>query len=120
MILKAMPQQTKWFDNVKSQIKSPLFTYSADWKTGGGTWDFGVIDQTRYTGNITYLPLSSGGICPWGYWGIDGVGVVINGKSYQHSDCISIGKFSIFNAIMRQTSRLQIPAPHTTLSTPKL
>ncbi|TKA66599.1 hypothetical protein B0A49_06760 [Cryomyces minteri] len=46
-------QQTTFFDTVKSTLAKPLFT--AHLKKGApGSYDFGYIDTSKYTGSITY------------------------------------------------------------------
>ncbi|TKA71063.1 hypothetical protein B0A55_07231 [Friedmanniomyces simplex] len=50
--------QTTFFDTVKSSLAKPLFT--ADLKKGAaGSYDFGYIDNSKYTGAITYVPVST-------------------------------------------------------------
>lgn len=53
------PNQAKtFFDTVKPTLKQALFT--ADLKAGAaGAYGFGFIDNTRYTGPITYTPVLS-------------------------------------------------------------
>lgn len=55
--------QTTFFDTVKSTLKQSLFT--VDLKKGGpGTYDFGFIDSSKYTGDITYVNANSAS----GFW----------------------------------------------------
>lgn len=42
-----------FFGNLMSQTDSPLFT--ADLQTNGGSYDFGYIDSSKYSGDITYV-----------------------------------------------------------------
>ncbi|CAD0109711.1 unnamed protein product [Aureobasidium uvarum] len=47
-------QQNNFFDTIKAQLGKPVFT--ADLKKGApGSYDFGYIDSTKYTGSITYV-----------------------------------------------------------------
>lgn len=56
-------QQKTFFDTVKSSLAKPLF--AADLKKGtAGSYDFGYIDTSKYTGSITYVPVSTGN----GFW----------------------------------------------------
>lgn len=56
-------QQTTFFDSVKSTLATQLFTSSL--KHGApGSYDFGFINSTKYTGAISYTPVSSSN----GYW----------------------------------------------------
>lgn len=58
------PQETTFFDNIKSTLSAPLFT--ADLKKGiPGSYDFGFIDDSKYTGHITYVPVDA----HQGFWG---------------------------------------------------
>ncbi|KAI5201506.1 aspartic protease pepB [Aureobasidium subglaciale] len=51
-------QQTTFFDSVKSTLARKLFT--VDLKKGGpGSYDFGYIDSSKYTGAITYVPVNT-------------------------------------------------------------
>ncbi|TQV96751.1 aspartyl protease [Cordyceps javanica] len=52
----AKPEKQKtWFSNIKSSLKAPLFTvrlrHQAD-----GSYNFGYIDESQYSGSITYAP----------------------------------------------------------------
>ncbi|KAH8880895.1 acid protease [Thozetella sp. PMI_491] len=56
--------QKTWFENVKSSLDSPLWT--ADLKRGAaGTYGFGKINTTAYTGKIYYVNVDSSN----GFWG---------------------------------------------------
>ena len=61
---KSQPQNT-FFSNVRPRLPLPLFT--ADLKNKApGSYDFGFIDKTKYTGDIKYFDADSSGA----YWGI--------------------------------------------------
>ncbi|KAF2157406.1 aspartic proteinase II-1 [Myriangium duriaei CBS 260.36] len=51
-------QQTTFFDSVKSSLAAQLFTTSLK-KGAAGTYDFGYIDTSKYTGAISYVPIST-------------------------------------------------------------
>lgn len=55
--------QSTFFDNAESSLNSPLFAaylpVNAD-----GAYDFGYTDSSKYTGSITYAPVSSSN----GFW----------------------------------------------------
>lgn len=59
-----VPQKQKtFFDTVKSTLAKPLF--AVDLKKGAaGTFDFGYIDSSKYTGSIVYTSVDSGS----GFW----------------------------------------------------
>lgn len=55
--------QTTFFDTVKSSLAQPLFT--ADLKKGAaGSYDFGFIDSSKYSGSITYTSVDTSN----GFW----------------------------------------------------
>jgi hypothetical protein len=51
-------QQKTFFDNVKSGLASPLFAVTLKYHAAG-TYDFGAIDSTKYTGDITYVDVKT-------------------------------------------------------------
>ena len=58
------PQKT-FFTNVKSSLALPLFTADL-YHDQPGTFDFGTIDSTKYSGTITYVPVNN----TQGFWGV--------------------------------------------------
>lgn len=62
-------QQKTWFDNAKSLLSQQLFTANLK-KGAAGTYNFGFIDTTEYTGAINYAPVKTGK----GYWEFLGSG----------------------------------------------
>jgi hypothetical protein len=57
-------QQTTFFDTVKSQLAKPLFCVNLKYHAAG-TYDFGYIDSSKYTGPITYVNADTS----QGFWG---------------------------------------------------
>jgi aspergillopepsin I len=55
--------QTTFFDTVKSQLDSPLFAVTLK-HNAPGTYDFGFIDKSKYTGSIAYTDVDSS----QGFW----------------------------------------------------
>jgi len=51
-------QQNTFFDTVKANLTSKLFTAKLK-KGAAGSYDFGFIDSTKYTGPITYTPVNT-------------------------------------------------------------
>ncbi|KAK1814060.1 hypothetical protein LTR12_011578 [Friedmanniomyces endolithicus] len=80
------PQNT-FFDTVKSSLAKALFT--ADLKAGAaGSYDFGYIDNSKYTGAITYVPVSTTN----GFWEFTAGGYSVgtsNGTSGSIGDAIA-------------------------------
>lgn len=51
-------KQLTFFDNAKSSLSDPLFTVDLK-KNAPGSYNFGFIDDSKYTGTITYVPVDS-------------------------------------------------------------
>lgn len=65
-----------FFENVESSLSAPLFT--ADLKKGiPGSYDFGFIDESKYNGNITYVPVDR----RRGHWQFDVSGYAIGNEN---------------------------------------
>ena len=62
-------QQTTFFDTVKSQLAKPLFAAQLKYHAAG-TYDFGFLDSSKYTGAITYTPVDNS----QGFWGFTASG----------------------------------------------
>lgn len=60
--VKPTPQQT-FFGNIMSQLEQPVFTADLD-INGDGTYEFGVIDESKYSGSLSYVDIDSSS----GYW----------------------------------------------------
>ncbi|KAJ5819387.1 Peptidase aspartic catalytic [Penicillium riverlandense] len=56
-------QQLTFFDTVKSQLAQPLFAACLK-HNQPGVYDFGFIDQTKFTGSLAYTPVDSS----QGFW----------------------------------------------------
>ncbi|PWY77591.1 aspergillopepsin I precursor [Aspergillus eucalypticola CBS 122712] len=72
--------QTTFFDTVKSQLDSPLFAVQLK-HDAPGVYDFGYIDDSKYTGSITYTDADSS----QGYWGFSTDGYSIGDGSSSSS-----------------------------------
>ncbi|KAF1923241.1 Asp-domain-containing protein [Didymella exigua CBS 183.55] len=64
--------QTTFFDTVKSSLAKQLFSVNLKYHAAG-TYDFGFIDSTKYTGAITYVDVDSSN----GFWGFSASGYKI-------------------------------------------
>lgn len=58
-------KQSTFFDNVKSSLSSPLFSVDLKYHAAG-SYDFGFIDSSKYTGAITYTNVDNS----QGFWGL--------------------------------------------------
>jgi hypothetical protein len=65
-------QQNTWFDTVKSSLAKPLFAVNLKYHAAG-TYDFGYIDSSKYTGAITYVAADAS----QGFWGFTASGYSI-------------------------------------------
>ncbi|KAF2034105.1 Asp-domain-containing protein [Setomelanomma holmii] len=57
-------QQTTFFDTVLSQLAKPVFAVDLKYHAAG-TYDFGFIDTSKYTGSLTYINADTS----QGWWG---------------------------------------------------
>ena len=69
-------QQTTFFDTVKNTLKSKLFAAYLK-KGAAGSYDFGFIDSSKYTGAITYTPVNSAN----GFWQFNAGGYSVGSSS---------------------------------------
>ena len=73
------PQKT-FFSNIKATLPAPVFT--ADLKKGTpGSYDFGTIDSSKYTGSITYVPVKTSN----GFWEFTGTGYQVGTGAFTSS-----------------------------------
>lgn len=62
-------KQLTFFDNAKPTLSMPLFTADLK-KNAPGAYNFGFIDNSKYTGTITYVPVDNSR----GFWGFTSSG----------------------------------------------
>lgn len=74
-------KQLTWFDNIRPQLAVPVFTTSLKRRTAG-TFDFGFIDASKYTGEIVYTPILNGPKSK-GYWDFQPTGFAIGAGATQ-------------------------------------
>ena len=78
-------QQKTFFDNALESLDAPLF--AVDLKKGRpGTYDFGFIDNSKHTGEITYTPVDSS----QGFWGFTTSGYKVGDGTLQRGNIKSI------------------------------
>jgi aspergillopepsin I len=71
-------QQKTFFDNALSSLASPVFTAALNAKEPG-TYDFGFIDKSKYTGSLTYVDVDNS----QGFWQFTGSGYKVGSGSFQ-------------------------------------
>jgi aspergillopepsin I len=64
--------QLTWFDNVRPQLRDPVFTASLK-RRAAGTYDFGFIDKSKYRGDIIWAPVKGAK----GFWDFETSGFSI-------------------------------------------
>ncbi|KAK0612786.1 aspartic peptidase domain-containing protein [Bombardia bombarda] len=69
--------QATYFDNIKAGLDKPLFTSDLKFKAAG-TYDFGYIDEKKYTGNITYSAVNPNP----GYWTWTSTGYAVGSGAF--------------------------------------
>jgi len=77
--------QKTFFDNVKASLASPLFAVTLK-KGAAGSYDFGYIDSSKYTGSITYSTVNSA----QGFWQITASGYAVGTGSTTSSSFTAI------------------------------
>jgi hypothetical protein len=78
-------KQNTFFDNVKPSLPSPLFTVDLKYHAAG-SYDFGYIDSSKYTGSITYVNVNTGN----GFWEFTGNGYAVGSGSFVSSSIDAI------------------------------
>ncbi|KAM0420287.1 hypothetical protein ACHAPT_011948 [Fusarium lateritium] len=78
------PQKT-FFDNAIPQLTSPLFTANLK-RQRPGTYNFGYIDNTTYTGKIGYAPIDSS----QGFWQFTASGYAVGSTTISGSPITGI------------------------------
>lgn len=77
-------QATTWFDTVKNQLAADLFTATLKHQAPG-SYDFGYIDDSKYSGSITYADVDFS----QGYWKFSVDGYSVSGQSGSFGDAIA-------------------------------
>jgi len=73
------PQKT-FFDNVMKDLEEPVFTADLR-KVGVGSYEFGRVDDAKYSGNMTWVPVDTSS----GFWQFTSDSFSINGGPPQKS-----------------------------------
>lgn len=78
-------QQKTFFDNATPQLSAPLFT--ANLKKGQpGSYNFGYIDDSQHTGEITYTAVDNS----QGFWGFTATGYTVGSGAASDEDISAI------------------------------
>lgn len=66
--------QNTFFSNIMASLDQPLFTVDLD-LDGSGTYEFGVIDTSKYTGDLTFTSIDTSS----GFWQFESTTYSIDG-----------------------------------------
>jgi aspergillopepsin I len=69
-------RQPTWFENIRPRLDKPLFTSTLK-RHGPGTYDFGYIDESKYTGPLFWTNLAGKAPAHWDFF----PGAVLAGNS---------------------------------------
>jgi len=69
--IRPTPQKT-WFDTVHQDLAQPLFAVTLKYHAAG-TYDFGFLDSSKYTGDITYVNVDTSN----GWWEFTATGYTV-------------------------------------------
>lgn len=69
--IRPTPQKT-WIDNVKDSLEQPLFAVALKYHAAG-TYDFGFIDKSKYTGDIAWVDVDDTN----GFWQFNSTGYAV-------------------------------------------
>ena len=82
-INQVSPQQQKTFwENVMGDLEQPLFTANLE-VDNSGTYEFGAIDSTKFTGSLNYAAVDNSG----GFWQIGTSSFSVAGTQHSCSSC---------------------------------
>ncbi|KAM3498969.1 hypothetical protein MY10362_007742 [Beauveria mimosiformis] len=82
---KARPQQKTPFSNMKSHLAKPVFTVDLKHQADG-TFGFGFVDSSKYTGDLTYSSINSA----TGFWTFTSPGYAVNDGAFAAYDMTGI------------------------------
>lgn len=75
-------QQQTFFENIKDDLAQPLFTANLE-DGAAGTYTFGEIDQSQYSGSIHYTPVNT----VQGFWQFDSNSYKVGGTTNPCTTC---------------------------------
>ncbi|KAI0521941.1 secreted aspartic proteinase precursor [Xylaria bambusicola] len=73
-------QELTWFDNAVKSLDHPVWTADLKYHKAG-TYDFGVIDKSKYAGKISYVDANS----TTGFWMFDMSGYSVGNSTFKPS-----------------------------------
>lgn len=80
--VQPQPQKT-FFENLMDDLTEPVFTADLEEIGGKGTYEFGLINKTKYHGDIHYTPVDTSD----GFWQFSVPAVSIAGKKSSCTSC---------------------------------
>lgn len=77
------PQKQKtFFENIMNDLEQPLFTADLE-ENNSGTYEFGKIDSSKYSGSIHYSPVDNS----QGWWQIQSGSFAVGGTQHDCNGC---------------------------------
>lgn len=71
-------QELTWFDNAAKELDAPVWTADLKYHKAG-TYDFGVIDKSKYAGKISYVDVDSSD----GFWMFNMTGYSVGNSTFK-------------------------------------
>lgn len=101
-----------FLDLIMPQLEAPLFTVAID-KWGTGTWDFGHINDTKYTGSLNSVPVDDS--CNiGGCWKVGDIKAQFPEGPIPQGGCAMFGKpENVTRAVTAGSLRLQERSCHS-------
>ncbi|KAI1129059.1 secreted aspartic proteinase precursor [Nemania abortiva] len=89
------PEKNTWFDNVAKSLDAPVWTADLKYQAPG-SFDFGRVDTSKYTGNITFVPVDARD----GLWKFNMSGWAVGDKPFVSANITTVADTGTTLAIM--------------------
>lgn len=85
-------QQPSFLDLLMPTLEKQIFTITID-GFGTGVWDFGHVNESRYKGELTTVPVEWGCRNMGGSWIMAGISAVFPEQQIQEIGCVLLGEW---------------------------